>query len=150
MVVYDLNCASGHVFEGWFRNPETFGDQLARGLVVCPVCQSAQVIRRPSACRLNRGAKPAPESPVKRGDSVGTPLPAEHAGKMMAHALRHFVEKHFEDVGGHFANEARRMHYGDAEERSIRGSATIDQVRELHDEGIEVGSLPDFDADKPN
>jgi hypothetical protein len=149
MVVYDLNCDSGHAFEGWFRNLEAFSDQLARGLVSCPVCHSVEVARRPTASRVNTGARPSAESPPKTAQS-GVPVPVEHAGRMMAQAVRNFVEKHFEDVGQHFASEARRMHYGDAEERNIRGTATADEVRELHDEGIEARPLPDADTDKPN
>jgi hypothetical protein len=143
MVVYDLNCTSGHAFEGWFRNPEAFGEQVARGLIACPVCNSVEVTRRPSATRLNRGTQaPAEEVAPADGRQVA-PVPADAAGRMMVRAMRHFVEKHFEDVGSRFASEARRMHYGEAEERNIRGTATASEVRELHDEGIEARALPE-------
>jgi hypothetical protein len=149
MVVYDLNCASGHTFEGWFRNLEAFADQLARGLVACPVCHSVEVSRRPTASRVNTGARPPVESPPQAAQG-GNPVPVEHAGRVMARALNEFVQRNFEDVGSGFAKEARRMHYGEAEERNIRGTATTDEVRELHDEGIDAKPLPDPDADKPN
>ncbi len=148
MVVYDLNCASGHAFEGWFRNPEAFGAQLDRGLVTCPICHTAEVSRRPSASRVNRGARPATGNETTTEASA--PTPGAQTVRVMQQALRHFVEKHFEDVGSRFASEARRMHYGEAEERNIRGTASFDEVRELHDEGIEARPLPDPDVGKPN
>lgn len=143
MVVYDLNCTSGHDFEGWFRNPEAFGEQLAHGLVSCPVCNSVEVTRRPSATRLNRGAQAPAAGVVPAVASTTSPVPAEFAGRMMVRAVRQFVEKHFEDVGSRFASEARRMHYGEVDERNIRGTATATEVHELHDEGIEAHPLPD-------
>ena len=145
MVVYDLQCAAGHGFEGWFRSLDDFDAQRDGGLLSCPVCQSADVRRRPSATRLKRHG----------GDAAG-PVVAEgatdvrQAGMAMAGALRQFVDRHFEDVGDRFASEARRMHYGEAEERNIRGQATRDEVRDLHDEGIKARPLPLPDPDKLN
>lgn len=143
MVVYDLQCVAGHGFEGWFRSPDDFRTQCDDGLLSCPVCHSVEVLRKPSAARLNRGA----QSEVV--PATGHAVPPQVA---MVKAFQHFVDRNFENVGSKFASEARRMHYGEAEERNIRGQATRDEVRQLHDEGIEAQPLPipSPDADKLN
>jgi hypothetical protein len=145
MVVYDLNCPDGHAFEGWFRSPEAFRDQTDQGLLTCPVCQSPEVQRRPSASRVRRTEAPAPVP--GSGPSAGVPSPAA-----LRQALRRFVDRHFENVGRDFAGEARRMHHGEVEARNICGQATVDEVRQLHDEGIDATPLPLLAADggKPN
>lgn len=152
MLVVDLHCEHGHQFEGWFASADDLSAQQARGLVSCPVCGSVSVTRRPSAPRLNvSGLR---ESPVraKPADAEvpaesGAPMPAEAAEAVQAlqamylHAVRQVVAN-TEDVGERFADEARRMHYGDTPERAIRGQASPQQREELRDEGIEVLSLP--------
>ncbi|MDX1592655.1 MAG: DUF1178 family protein [Gammaproteobacteria bacterium] len=145
MVVYDLHCAAGHTFEGWFRDPQEFERQLARHLVACPACDSIEVRRRPSANAVIRNPSPSAEGGRASRDPGSTPSPRE-----MARAVRCFVERHFEDVGARFAVEARRMHRGEAEERNIRGIATPAEVRELHDEGVAAMPLPGAEDDKPN
>jgi hypothetical protein len=147
MVVYDLQCAAGHGFEGWFRSPDDFRSQCDDGQLSCPVCHSAEVLRKPSATRLNRGA----QSEVVPASTNAAP-PVHQAQVAMVKAFQHFVDRNFENVGSKFASEARRMHYGEAEERNIRGQATRDEVQELHDEGIEAQPLPipSPDADKLN
>jgi hypothetical protein len=147
MVVYDLKCAAGHGFEGWFRSPDDFQTQCDDGLLSCPVCHSVEVRRKPSAARLNRGAQPDSTPAAGKGMPV-----APQAQVAMVKAFQHFIDRNFEDVGSTFANEARRMHYGEAEERNIRGQASRDEVRELHDEGIEAQPMPILtpDADKLN
>ncbi|RLA36042.1 MAG: DUF1178 domain-containing protein [Gammaproteobacteria bacterium] len=147
MVVYDLKCAAGHGFEGWFRSPDDFQTQCDDGLLSCPVCHSVEVLRKPSAARLNRGAQ------SKMVPASGHAASSAHRAQVaMVKAFQHFVDRNFENVGSKFANEARRMHYGEAEERNIRGQATHDEVRELHDEGIEAQPLPipSPDTDKLN
>jgi len=146
MVVYNLQCSAGHAFEGWFRGSDDYDAQHARGLLSCPVCQTAEVRRRPTAARIGRGLELSPpaEAPAREA-TAPTPPPVA-----MARALREFVERHFEDVGSRFASEARRIHYGDAEERNIRGAASVDEVRELHDEGIDVRPLALPDPEKLN
>jgi hypothetical protein len=145
MVVYDLNCPDGHAFEGWFRSPEAFRDQTDQGLLTCPVCQSPEVQRRPSASRLRR----TEASALVSGSIPPVEVPSPVA---LRQALRRFVDRHFENVGREFAGEARRMHYGEVEERNIRGQATVTEVRQLRDEGIDATPLPLLAADegKPN
>jgi hypothetical protein len=145
MVVYDLQCSAGHALEGWFRGSDDYDAQHARGLLSCPVCQTAEVLRRPTAARIGRGIDVT--TPVAAPTTGATIQPPPVA---MARALREFVERHFEDVGSRFASEARRIHYGEAEERNIRGAASVDEVRELHDEGIDVRPLPLPDPEKLN
>ena len=155
MKVLNLQCSHQHSFEGWFGSEEDFQSQLTRGLVECPMCEDKSVQKMPSAPRLNFGARGAasslevPASP-QQGQAlvpVSAPADAMQGGASSAEqaaflkALRHVVAN-TEDVGGRFANEARAMHYGDAEARSIRGQASVRETVELLEEGIDVMPLP--------
>jgi hypothetical protein len=130
MKVLSLRCANGHGFEGWFGSDEEFMDQNGRGLLECPLCADKVVSRMPSAPRLNlSGAREtAPAAPAD-------------PQALWLKAVRHVIEN-TEDVGRRFAEEARRIHYGEIESRGIRGQATPDEAQSLRDEGIEVASLP--------
>jgi len=135
MKVLNLQCAHGHGFEGWFASNEAFEAQLADGLVACPVCSDTRVTKLLSAPRLNLGnAKPPEPSPSR--PSPGTALEAR-----WLRAVREVMAQ-TEDVGDRFADEARRIHYGEAAERGIRGEATREQAEALVDEGIAVMPLP--------
>jgi len=138
MKVLNLQCRQGHGFEGWFASEDAFQEQLARGLVECPVCADVQVAKLPSAPRLNLGAaEPAAAPP--RQELMATPdatLQAEWM-KMVRHVLANT-----DDVGERFAEEARKIHYGEAEERNIRGQASRGETEALLDEGITVLPLP--------
>lgn len=160
MKVLDLQCSASHVFEGWFGSEEDFQGQLARGLVECPVCGDQAVVKKLTAARLNLGAGRAGEG-AARAVAAGSPahaaggeLPTASSGSSQAgealpvalqaawmKAVRH-VMANTEDVGERFAEEARRIHYGESEERGIRGQASPEQTRELLDEGIGVLPLP--------
>lgn len=135
MKVLNLRCANGHGFEGWFGSEDDFLDQNGRGLVECPLCADRVIARLPSAPRLNlSGARAQPDAP--------SPVAAEpdlHA--LWLRAVRHAVAN-TEDVGERFAQEARKIHYGEAPERGIRGMASPQERIALHEEGIEVMSLP--------
>jgi len=134
MKVLNLRCANGHGFEGWFASDEEFMDQNGRGLIDCPMCSDRVVTRMPSAPRLNlSGAR----------EAAPAAAPAQPADLQAAwlNAVRHLMA-HTEDVGERFAAEARRIHYGESEQRGIRGQATADERQALHDEGIEVVSIP--------
>lgn len=140
MKVLNLQCAHQHGFEGWFASEDDFQSQLARQLVACPVCGDTGVAKLPSAPRLNLGATagaveqaaPAPSEPDPK-------LAARQAAwlKMVRHVMANT-----EDVGEQFAEEARRIHYGEAEERNIRGQASREDTEALLDEGITVLPLP--------
>lgn len=154
MKVLNLQCSQTHVFEGWFGSEEDFRSQRERGLVLCPLCGDAEVTKLPSAPRLNLGAA-APDhfSAVKEegistsASSVAAPahnVPSATLQQMQAalmNAVKH-VLAHTEDVGTQFADEARKIHYGEAQERGIRGQATPEETLALLDEGIEVMPLP--------
>lgn len=145
MKVFDLVCEHDHPFEGWFASAVAFDDQLARALVRCPVCDSAQVRRTPSAPRLNLSSpteKRAEPAPTPRADALTTAMPTvEQLRALWLEAARHLV-RNTEDVGVRFAEEARRIHYQEAPERGIRGVTTADERAELEDEGIDVFSFP--------
>ena len=132
MKVFNLQCDSGHAFEGWFASEDDFSSQQARDLIECPLCGAKHVSRMPSAPRLNLS--------VSRESVEVSP---EHATveAMWMKAVRHVLEN-TEDVGERFAEEARRIHYGEVEGRGIRGRATPEERRALDDEGIEVFALP--------
>ncbi|MEF8756517.1 MAG: DUF1178 family protein [Accumulibacter sp.] len=140
MIIFDLACRHDHQFEGWFQSREDFDRQLAAGLVSCPHCGSVEIRRVPSTVHLGRSVTPA-DSP-RRPLPVAAPAVDGGAGSLPS--LRHLTEMllaQCEDVGDEFAAEARRIHYVEAPERSIRGVATVDEYEELLDEGIEVFRL---------
>ena len=145
MIIFDLVCAHGHRFEGWFASAEEFGRQKAGSLVACPVCDDAHVERLPSAqVRIPRGAardnpdptEPADEERPEHGAIAG--VPAEVIAK-----LREIV-RNTENVGARFPEEARKIHYSEVPPRAIRGQASKDEADALRDEGIEFASLPPF------
>jgi hypothetical protein len=163
MKVLSLQCAHQHSFEGWFASEEDFRDQLSRGLIECPMCADKRVQKLPSAPRLNLGGHVNQDSSrqgsqqasstdlaVSAVQSAKTPnsatmvAPAERSHAEQAEllkALRH-VLAHTEDVGSRFAEEARRMHYGELEARNIRGQTSVREAAELIEEGIEIMPLP--------
>ena len=132
MIVYELKCATGHVFEGWFRDAATYDRQAAAGKVACAVCGDKGVAKAPMAPRLAKRSNAVAET--KPG------LPAE-AVKLLD-ALRQKVESECDYVGERFSEEARRMHYGEAAKRGIYGEASDEQAKELVDEGIAVKKIP--------
>ena len=142
MKVLDLQCRSEHVFEGWFASEEDFQSQLQRSLVQCPLCGDGQVHKRLSAPRLNLGATPpgppahSPSAPPLESSSH----PPLLFSTWLQQARRMVAES--EDVGSRFAEEARKIHAGDADERAIRGQATLQETVQLLDEGIAVLPLP--------
>ena len=133
MKVLNLRCANGHGFEGWFASDDEFMDQNGRGLIECPLCSDRVVTRLPSAPRLNlSGARePAAQAPTQSADLQAAWLAA--ARKLLSET---------EDVGERFADEARRIHYGEVEQRGIRGQASAEEREALREEGIQTFALP--------
>ena len=146
MKVFNLRCALGHGFEGWFASDDDHRSQVERGLLACPMCGDQQVIRLPSAPRLNLSGGTRELAPNSDGQSTPSPAPesADPAQRLQALWLQTVqqVLANTEDVGERFPEEARRMHHGEIEARGIRGEATAEQREELRDEGIEVHALP--------
>ena len=150
MIVFDLECRSGgHRFEGWFGSSDDFAMQSQRGLLACPQCGSADVIKAPMAPAVPRKGnqmaaaartEPVDQQPVALAKDAIPPEAMkmmQELAKMQAMAL----EKS-RWVGGKFADESRAMHYGEREAEPIHGQATIEEARELLDEGIAVAPLP--------
>lgn len=133
MIKYSLICDAEHEFEGWFRDSADFDDQSDEGLIECPSCGSDEV----------RKAVMAPSIARRRSGSRAERLAAIQ--KDMAKAVtraRDYVEKNFDYVGDQFPEEARKIHYGESEERGIYGEASGKEVKELVDEGVQVAPLP--------
>jgi hypothetical protein len=155
MIRYALACEKGHAFESWFQNSAAFDKQVKRGLVTCPVCNSAKVEKAIMAPHVSGAKKRGDEPPAPPPPAPTTPSPApdvpapvamvspqerELRGKLKE--LREHLIKNADHVGKKFPEEARKMHYGEIEHRSIYGEASPDQAKELHEEGIEFHPLP--------
>ena len=162
MIRYALVCAANHTFESWFANSTAYDKQLKRGLIACPLCGSTEVdkaMMAPALGRHSRAAAPeAAAAPVPAAAPVSSaaPAPAESPDKapvamLSEHErelrtklkeLRDHLVKNADYVGQKFPEEARRMHYGEIEHRSIYGEASPDEAKSLHEEGIEFHPLP--------
>jgi len=151
MIRYALNCEHGHAFESWFQNSGAYDKQTKRGLVACPLCGSAKVEKAIMAPRLARAepatvAPPAPMPPAPAAMPAKAPLaimsPPEHELRKKLKELRDHVTSNADYVGARFPEQARKIHYGEVERRSIYGEASPDEARELYDEGIEFHPLP--------
>ena len=156
MIRYALACNKGHNFESWFQNSAAYDKQVKRALVTCPVCGSSKVEKALMAPRLSgvkkRGAAPAavqeapappaPEAARQAPAPVAMMSPQEREFRTKLKELREHLTKNADYVGPRFPEEARKMHYGEIEHRSIYGEASPDQAKELHEEGIEFHPLP--------
>ncbi|HPT51269.1 MAG TPA: DUF1178 family protein [Accumulibacter sp.] len=142
MIIFDLVCAHGHRFEGWFQSSEEFERQLADDGVSCPQCGSTAVRRVPSAVHLAPALKPSASS-VDRPERMNKPVDGTLATYRQLAAM---LLAGCEDVGSRFAEEARKIHYLEAPERPIRGESTAEDYDALRDEGIDVFRLPRLKA----
>jgi hypothetical protein len=163
MKVLNLRCMQQHLFEGWFASENDFQSQLSRGLIECPICADKCVQKLLSAPRLNLSGHTTQDSSgpsgqlasvsdlaVSPGKGAKTPNPApavvpngrSHVGQAEFLKAWRYVLTHTEDVGSRFAEEARRMHYGEREARDIRGQTSVREAAELMDEGIEIIPVP--------
>ena len=164
MIRYALMCAKGHTFESWFQNSAAYDKQAKRGLVECPVCGDAKVEKALMAPKLSGTKKrkraapalPVPaataDAPATAGDETRTPVamvsPEEHEFRAKLKELREHLTRNADNVGQKFPEEARKMHYGEIEHRSIYGEASLQDAKELFDEGIEVHPLPVLPEDR--
>jgi len=152
MIKYQLICEDGHEFEGWFGDSAAFESQQDSGLLTCPACGSATVRRALMAPNLaSPKTRKSPPALQKGPDAPATPgaaaLPADAARRMHAlmsemRALQSKIKDECRDVGDDFAEEARRIHYGEAEAEGIYGNATPEEREALDDEGIAVMDIP--------
>jgi hypothetical protein len=144
VILYNLVCDQRHEFESWFPNSAAYDKQVKRKLVACPVCGSAKVEKAIMAPRLARKDKStsvavAPEEPAA---PVAMISPQEQEFRAKLKELRDHLTANADNVGKKFPEEARKMHYGEIEHRSIYGEATPQDAKELHEEGIEFHPLP--------
>ncbi len=151
MIRYALICDAAHEFESWFASSASFEDQAKRGFVTCPVCNSAKVERAvmsPNVARTDLGPKSPAPAVEASAPAAAPPAPValmsekEQAFREMVTALHRHVSENAEHVGQRFADEALKIHHGEAEERAIYGEATPDDARMLHEEGVEFLPLP--------
>ncbi len=148
MIVFNLQCHKGHGFESWFKDGAAFERQSKRKLVECPACGSVKVEKALMAPRLSGtkksrkvAAAPAPSQAVAAMGNDPAVAKVVELQKELA-KLRAHVEKNFEHVGDRFAEEARKIHYGETEHRDIYGEATNDEAEALAEEGVEVARIP--------
>lgn len=130
MYTLDLACSNGHPFEGWFSNREAFECQRDGNLISCPGCGDTKIQQTLTPVRIKKHADAA--------------AAADAPKKPAAPDIMQYIEKHFEDVGKEFTTEALKIHYGDAEHRNIRGTATPTEEKTLSEEGVSFFRLPEF------
>jgi hypothetical protein len=140
MKVLDLQCAQGHRFEGWFASEDDFQSQSQRALVQCPLCGDPSVVKKLSAPRLNLTTCRTDAQSGAENQAVGTPVNQQALDASWLAVARKIVAN-TTDVGTQFADEARKIHYGEAEIREIRGQTTVNEARDLIEEGIVVVPL---------
>jgi hypothetical protein len=163
MIRYALVCDNHHEFESWFASSATYDKQVRRGLVTCPSCGSAKVEKALMTPRLGRSdgssrhesaSNPAPPPAEAAPDTAATPTPVamitppEQELRQKLRELRDHLVKNAENVGQRFPEEARKMHYGEAQHRSIYGIASAKDVKALHEEGIAFSALPVLPDDR--
>ncbi len=146
MILYELKCQDGHGFEAWFRDGATYDAQAAAGEISCPICGGTGIVKAPMAPRIAKrpvGDRAAPPSPAPSDGAVEKPMMMVQ-GEIRAklEALRRHVEATCDPVGDDFAEEARRIHYGEVPHRDIYGAATDDEAEELAEEGVAFARVP--------
>jgi hypothetical protein len=153
MIRYALVCNRRHEFDVWFKNSADYDAQARRGLVTCPECGSKKVEKALMAPQLGRGSRksrpaappetaPQSEAPAPDKAPVAMMSPQEKEFRAKLKELRDHLTKNADNVGAKFPEEARKMHYGEKEHRSIYGEASPQEAKELHEEGIEFHPLP--------
>ena len=144
MIVYDLGCTNNHRFEGWFSSPDDYKQQSKSKLLSCPLCGDERIARVPHASYVSTGSS-EPQAAQAPASAPATKRTPHHYANLGAEVLADVIDKvleHTEDVGGAFPEEARKIHYREAPERHIRGTASTREVEALREEGIEVVALP--------
>ena len=126
MIIYDLQCAQDHQFEGWFKSREEYDRENAAGRLSCPLCGDTQITLLPAGGHVSVKERAATYNNQKKA----------------ANAFTEFIEKNFDNVGAAFAEEALKMHYEEIDHRNIRGTMTDEEEKELQDEGVEYLKVP--------
>jgi hypothetical protein len=146
MVIYNLVCKKKHSFEGWFPSFEDFQKQAEKKLISCPTCGTTKVEKVPHACAVHV-KKEQPALRAKKPEMTQPAPPTAAEFKEMLLKVHHYVKENFEDVGSRFAEEAKQIHKGDAAERPIHGTATVQETKELAEEGVPFIALPKPELD---
>lgn len=133
MILFDLKCGAGHVFEAWFRSGDAYEAQAAAREIGCPICGDSRIVKAPMAPRIGKARGDAAE---ERQQTLAV------QARRKIDALRRQIEKTCDYVGDRFAEEARRMHYGEAPRRDIYGEATDSEAEELQEEGVAFARIP--------
>jgi hypothetical protein len=148
VIVYSLRCGEGHFFEGWFASMTAFDEQSSHGKLLCPTCNSRSVTKAPMAPAVSTKVGQSKRvlrsgAPTAQLTPSATKGPEElHKMRQFMTGLRKYVEQNAEYVGQEFPDEARKIHYGDSEERHIYGEASLEEAADLVEEGIDVAPLP--------
>jgi hypothetical protein len=155
MIRYALVCSKGHEFESWFQNSSAYDKQAKHGLVECPLCGDSKVekaLMRPQLAGTKKRSRTVAPTPAPVSEAAAAPdetkapvammSPQEHEFRQKLKELREHVTKNADYVGPRFSEEARKMHYGEVDHRSIYGEASSQEAKELHEEGIEFHPLP--------
>tara|TARA_B100001123_G_C15053389_1_gene924501 strand:+ start:97 stop:546 length:450 start_codon:yes stop_codon:yes gene_type:complete len=142
MIVFDIQCSNNHVFEGWFADSASYEKQAKKGAVECPVCSSTKVKKAPMAPNISTGAT---ASSAEEGGTTSDELSTKEQTSRymtMLTKMRQHVEANCDYVGDKFAEEARRIHYGETDKHNIYGEASSEESEALRDEGIDFGAIP--------
>jgi hypothetical protein len=139
VITYNLACAEGHEFEGWFKDCATYDAQEAAGALSCPVCGETRIRRAIMAPAIRTSVTKAKG---RRAPAPTPPAPDAQTLHQFVSGFRKFIEKHAEYVGPRFPEEARKIHYGETDQRHIYGESTLAEARELIEEGIDVAPMP--------
>ena len=150
MILYRLRCHAAHEFEAWFQNADAYEKQAESGLLSCPTCGSSKVSKAlmAPAVQGTKRNRPGPDSTATQDEAPQDTAPSKQVAtdavelKRQLLSLRRKIEDNFDSVGDKFAEEARKIHYGEAEARGIYGDTTADEAEALRDEGIEFGTVP--------
>ena len=137
MVIYDLCCENQHQFEGWFKDSDDMQSQIDKGILSCPVCGSCEVTKLPTASKLSKASKQDVAVMHEKRSLEEYQQMQKVLGK-----VHEYLDKNYTDVGNKFADEAIKMHRGEKEERNIRGTASNEQVTELHQAGVVTLPVP--------
>lgn len=145
MIKYRLGCPAGHEFESWFRASADYDAQASAGDISCPLCGSLDISKQPMAPSIVTKASAAPRQP--NSSAIAMQSGDAKAALEALRAIKKSIFENSEDVGTSFAEEARKMHFGEAEERHIRGSSTLEEAQALSEEGVPFGILPALPED---
>ncbi len=146
MIKYSLICKQQHAFEGWFSNSADFDKQKKRGLVTCPFCDTPSIEKSLMAPAVSTQKSMVPNETEAVTNAPVTKEYSDAINKIRE--IRDQVQANSENVGNNFPEEARKIHYGEAEKRGIYGEASPDDVKELVEEGVEIVPLPVLPEDK--